>query len=130
MSYGLIGLAAERHPRSELLELLPRDSPGFRAFEHQLGRVGGGSTSAAMRSRGRTEKPPGAWTPDQVITMLIDAMNAGDFYVLCPDNEVTREVDARRIQWAAGDITENRPALSRWHPDYKTAFEQFLHAEK
>jgi predicted RND superfamily exporter protein len=30
--------------RSDLLELLPRDSPGVRAFEHQLGRVGGGST--------------------------------------------------------------------------------------
>lgn len=89
-----------------------------------------GSTFTGMTSRGRTEKPPGAWTPDQVIDMLIEAMNAGDFYVLCPDNEVTHEVDARRIQWAAGDITENRPALSRWHPDYKTAFEQFLHAEK
>ena len=89
-----------------------------------------GSTFTGMTSRGRTEKPPGAWTPDQVIDMLVEAMNAGDFYVLCPDNEVTREIDERRIQWAAGDITENRPALSRWHPDYKTAFEQFLHAEK
>ncbi len=29
---------------SDLLELLPRDSPGFQAFEHQLGRVGGGSS--------------------------------------------------------------------------------------
>jgi predicted RND superfamily exporter protein len=27
---------------ADLLELLPRDSPGVRAFEHQLGRVGGG----------------------------------------------------------------------------------------
>jgi NAD(P)-dependent dehydrogenase (short-subunit alcohol dehydrogenase family) len=89
-----------------------------------------GSTFTGMTSRGRTEKPPGAWTPDQVIDMLIDAMAVGDFYILCPDNEVTHEIDVRRIQWAAGDITENRPALSRWHPDYKTAFEQFLHAEK
>ena len=89
-----------------------------------------GSTFTGMTSRGRTEKPPGAWTPDQVIDLLIEAMSAGEFYVLCPDNEVTREVDVRRIQWAAGDIAENRPALSRWHPDYKTAFEQFLHAEK
>ena len=24
--------------------------------------------------------------------------------------------------WAAGDIVENRPALSRWHPDYAEAF--------
>lgn len=89
-----------------------------------------GSTFTGMTSRGRTAKPPGAWTPDQVIDVLIEAMSAGDFYVLCPDNEVTREIDERRIQWAAGDITENRPALSRWHPDYKAAFEQFLHAEK
>ena len=29
--------------RSELLELLPRESPGFKAFEHQLGRTGGGA---------------------------------------------------------------------------------------
>ena len=30
--------------RSDFLELLPRDSPGFIAFEHQLHRVGGGAT--------------------------------------------------------------------------------------
>jgi predicted RND superfamily exporter protein len=30
--------------RSDFLELLPRDSPGFQAYEHQLGRVGGGAT--------------------------------------------------------------------------------------
>jgi len=47
---------------------------------------------------------------------------------LCPDNDVTRAVDERRIAWGAGDIVENRPALSRWHPDYKDAFEQFLRA--
>ena len=30
--------------RTDLLELLPRDSPGFKALEHQWGRVGGGSS--------------------------------------------------------------------------------------
>ncbi len=83
-----------------------------------------------MTSRGRTEKPAGAWTPDQVIDMLIAGMNRGDFYILCPDNEVTREIDDRRILWAAGDITHNRPALSRWHPDHKGAFDRFLHSEE
>ena len=68
----------------------------------------------------------GAWTPDQVVDMLIEGMGQGDFYIICPDNEVTREIDNRRILWAAQDITENRPALSRWHPDYKEAFERFL----
>ena len=57
-------------------------------------------------------------------------MGKGDFYIICPDNEVTREVDNRRILWAAQDITQNRPPLSRWHPDYKDAFNAFLTAEK
>ena len=42
---------------------------------------------------------------------------------------MTREIDNRRILWAAQDITENRPALSRWHADYKDAFDKFLRAE-
>jgi NAD(P)-dependent dehydrogenase (short-subunit alcohol dehydrogenase family) len=85
-----------------------------------------GSTFTGMTSRGRTEKPPGAWVPDQVVDMLIEGMNRGDFYILCPDNAVTRDIDNRRILWAAQDITENRPALSRWHADHSAAFEQFL----
>ncbi len=85
-----------------------------------------GSTFTGMTSRGRAEKPPGAWIPDQVVDMLIAGMNRGDFYILCPDNDVTREIDNRRILWAAQDITENRPALSRWHPDYAEAFARLL----
>ena len=85
-----------------------------------------GSTFTAMTRGNRTEKPPGAWTPDQVIDMLIAGMNAGDFYILCPDNEVTREIDNRRILWAAQDIILNRPPLSRWHPQYAEEFKQFL----
>ncbi len=36
--------ASKLELRSDFLELLPRDSPSFRAFEHQLGRVDGGAT--------------------------------------------------------------------------------------
>jgi len=32
------------------------------------------------------------------------------------------EMDRARILWAAGDIIENRPPLSRWHPEYRDAF--------
>ena len=32
------------HPHTDLRELLPSDSPGLKAFEHQLGRVGGGAS--------------------------------------------------------------------------------------
>jgi NAD(P)-dependent dehydrogenase (short-subunit alcohol dehydrogenase family) len=103
-----------------------RNEDGARISAHLLIP---GSTFTGMTSRGRTEKPPGAWTPEQVVDMLIDGMNAGDFYILCPDNEVTRATDERRVLWAAQDIVLNRPALSRWHPDYKDAFAEFLHAE-
>jgi NAD(P)-dependent dehydrogenase (short-subunit alcohol dehydrogenase family) len=103
-----------------------RNEDGARITAHLLIP---GSTFTGMTSRGRSEKPPGAWTPDQVVDMLIEGMNKRDFYILCPDNEVTREVDNRRILWAAGDITHNRPALSRWHPDYKDSFDKFLRAE-
>lgn len=88
-----------------------------------------GSTFTAMTRGNRTEKPPGAWTPEQVVDMLVDGMNAGDFYIICPDNEVTREIDNKRVLWAAQDIILNRPPLSRWHPDYAEAFSAFLKAK-
>ena len=56
---------------------------------------------------------------------MIDSLRRGDFYILCPDNDVTRAADERRILWAAGDIVENRPPLSRWHADYQDAFAAF-----
>jgi NAD(P)-dependent dehydrogenase (short-subunit alcohol dehydrogenase family) len=104
-----------------------RNEEGNRISAHLLVP---GSTFTGMTARGRSEKPPGAWTPDQVIDMMVDSMGRGDFYIICPDNEVTREVDNRRILWAAEDIIRNRPPLSRWHPDYKDAFNAFLTAEK
>jgi hypothetical protein len=60
-----------------------------------------------------------------VIDYLLAAIGNGDFYVICPDGEVSPEEDRRRILWAAGDIVENRPPLSRWHPAYAEAFETF-----
>ncbi|WP_437737441.1 SDR family NAD(P)-dependent oxidoreductase [Sorangium sp. So ce1335] len=84
-----------------------------------------GYTFTGMTARG-PEKPAEAWTADQVVDMMIDSMGRGDFYILCPDNAVTREMDERRIQWAADDLIQNRPALSRWHPDYTEAFAAFM----
>jgi len=85
-----------------------------------------GSTFTGMTARGRTEKPPGSWTPDQVIDVLVDRMGNGDFYIICPDNDVTTDIDNRRILWGAEDIIRNRPPLSRWHPDYADEFAAFL----
>ena len=71
-------------------------------------------------------QPAGAWTPDQVAGALFDGLARGDFYILCPDNETTVDIDRRRMTWAMGDVIENRPALSRWHPDYKADFDSFM----
>jgi hypothetical protein len=88
-----------------------------------------GHVFTALTARGRTEKPPGAWTPEQTIDFMIARIDDGDFYILCPDNDVPRPLDERRILWAIGDIVENRPALSRWHPDYAEAFAKFAKGE-
>ena len=74
----------------------------------------------------RTEKPSGAWTPEQTAEFLFQSVERGDFYILCPDNDVSRELDEKRMAWAIGDIIENRPPLSRWHPDYAESFNLYI----
>jgi NAD(P)-dependent dehydrogenase (short-subunit alcohol dehydrogenase family) len=70
-------------------------------------------------------RPAGAWTSEQVVDYLLRAIDRGDFYILCPDNDVSTALDRKRIAWAAGDLVENRPPLSRWHSDYAAAFKKF-----
>ena len=75
---------------------------------------------------GVTEKPAAAWTGDQVVEFMLAGIAAGDFYILCPDNAVDRATDEKRMRWAADDIILNRPALSRWHPDYEAEFARYI----
>ncbi|HSU99342.1 MAG TPA: SDR family NAD(P)-dependent oxidoreductase [Roseiarcus sp.] len=102
-----------------------RNTEGCRVSAHLLIP---GFVFTAMTKGSRTEKPAAAWTPEQTVDFMLASMGKGDFYILCPDNDVPRELDERRILWAAGDIVENRPPLSRWHPDYKDAFATFAKA--
>jgi NAD(P)-dependent dehydrogenase (short-subunit alcohol dehydrogenase family) len=81
-----------------------------------------GFTYTGMIRKFMPEKPDAAWTSEEAIDHLLQRMTNGDFYILCPDNDVSRERDNKRIEWALGDIIHNRPALSRWHPDYADAF--------
>ncbi|WP_046862995.1 SDR family NAD(P)-dependent oxidoreductase [Microvirga massiliensis] len=104
-----------------------RTIPGCHVTAHLL--IPGFVFTGLTRARGVTERPPGAWTPDQVVDLLLPAMARGDFYILCPDNETTTEMDRKRIRWSAEDVIENRPALSRWHPDYEEAFDRFMRGE-
>jgi NAD(P)-dependent dehydrogenase (short-subunit alcohol dehydrogenase family) len=107
---------------TEALQHELRNTDGCRITAHLLIP---GHVFTGLTARGRTEKPPGAWTPEQTVDFMIKSLEAGDFYILCPDNDVPRSLDERRMLWAIGDIVENRPALSRWHPDYAEAFAAF-----
>jgi NAD(P)-dependent dehydrogenase (short-subunit alcohol dehydrogenase family) len=105
------------------------------ALEHELRNTGGARISAHLlipgfvftdlTRRDRTEKPAGAWTPEETAAFMIESLGRGDFYILCPDNDVPRSLDEKRMAWAMGDIIENRPPLSRWHPEWAEAFRKF-----
>ena len=84
-----------------------------------------GFTYTGMIQRFMPEKPAAAWTSEETVDYFIDRMAQGDFYILCPDNDVNEERDRRRAAWSLGDVIENRPALSRWHPDFADAFAKF-----
>lgn len=108
-------------------------------LQHSLRNVEGGQVSAhllvpgftftGMTRPGAGEKPAAAWTGEQVADFMLERMAAGDFYIICPDNDVSRETDNARMTWTMQDITQNRPPLSRWHPDYADAFAAFLKDE-
>lgn len=106
------------------------------ALAHELRTKEGAQVSAhlmipgwvhtGMTAAQGAPKPSGAWSADQAVNFMLAALERGDFYILCPDNDVSRGLDEKRIAWAAGDLIENRPALSRWHPDYAQAFKDYV----
>jgi hypothetical protein len=102
---------------AECLQHELRNTPDCLVTAHLL--VPGWTTT------GKREHKPGAWLPEQVVEVLEAGLQSGDFYLVCADNEVTPEMDRKRLLWAAGDVIEGRPPLSRWHPDYAEAFEEF-----
>ena len=108
---------------TEALQHELRNTAGCRLGAHLLIP---GFVFTGLTANGRSEKPAAAWTPEQTVDFMMTGLDAGDFYILCPDNDVARPIDERRIAWAAGDVIENRPALSRWHPDYAAAFADYM----
>lgn len=112
---------------TEALQHELRNTPECQVSAHLLIP---GFVFTGLTARGRTEKPAGAWTSEQTVDFMIERLAANDFYILCPDNDVPRKLDEKRMTWAMGDIVENRPALSRWHPDYADAFKAFVEGGK
>lgn len=108
---------------TEALQHELRNTAGCRITAHLLIP---GFVFTGLTAKGRTEKPAGAWTAEQTVNFMLMRLEAGDFYILCPDNDVPRALDEKRMLWAARDIVENRPPLSRWHPDHADAFAKFV----
>ena len=108
---------------TEALQHELRNTPDCKVTAHLLIP---GFVFTSLTANGRTVKPDGAWTPEQTVDFMLEGIERGDFYILCPDNEVDRATDEKRILWAAGDIVENRPPLSRWHPDFAEKFKATL----
>jgi NAD(P)-dependent dehydrogenase (short-subunit alcohol dehydrogenase family) len=106
------------------------------ALQHELRNTEGARISAHLLIPGfvftgltkgdRTEKPEAAWTSAQTVDFMMESLERGDFYILCPDNDVPRALDEKRMAWAIGDVIENRPPLSRWHKDHAEAFRAFI----
>ncbi|TGO59276.1 hypothetical protein BCON_0046g00200 [Botryotinia convoluta] len=72
------------------------------------------------------KKPKGAWSADQVTEYLQEKMGEGNFYIVCPDGDVSEEMDRKRMAWGAGDVVNGRLPLSRWREEYKEEFEEFV----
>jgi NAD(P)-dependent dehydrogenase (short-subunit alcohol dehydrogenase family) len=108
---------------TEALQHELRNTPNCQVNAHLLIP---GFVYTGLTANGRSEKPAGAWTPEQTVDFMMESLERGDFYILCPDNDVDRPTDERRMAWAMGDIIENRPPLSRWHPDFADAARDFI----
>jgi NAD(P)-dependent dehydrogenase (short-subunit alcohol dehydrogenase family) len=118
-AYNLSKAAVKSYTESLALEL--HKASGGRIATHLLipGFTFTGMTAAK-------DKPAGAWSAEQVVDFMLQSLARGDFYILCPDNAVDRATDEKRIRWAADDIIRNRPALSRWHPDFEAEFARYM----
>jgi len=75
-----------------------------------------------LTAKGRTEKPAGAWTPEQTVDFMIERVEAGDFTSCARTTMCRRRLDERRISLGGGRHRRKPPALSRWHPDYAEAW--------
>ncbi|CAF3418781.1 unnamed protein product [Rotaria sp. Silwood1] len=85
-----------------------------------------GYTYTGMTRGTLTSKPDSAWTPDQVASYMFEKIKQKQFYILCPDNAVTNEIDYKRMAWNLRDIIEGRPALSRWREETASDFAKYI----
>ncbi|KAK8086871.1 short chain dehydrogenase/reductase- variant [Apiospora phragmitis] len=91
------------------------------------GQPGGGrDTAAAAGAADGKKKPDAPWWPEDVVEYLEKKMTEKQFWVICPDNEVTEGMDKKRMAWSGGDVINGRPPLSRWREEYKEQAAEFM----
>jgi NAD(P)-dependent dehydrogenase (short-subunit alcohol dehydrogenase family) len=112
---------AALNAQTQLLAHDLRSRPGCEVSAHLL--VPGWTTN------GDNPHKPGAWLPEQVVDYLLAGLEREQFWIVCPDGETTAEMDRRRMLWHAYDPIRGRPALSRWHPDFKDEFDAWMTRE-
>jgi NAD(P)-dependent dehydrogenase (short-subunit alcohol dehydrogenase family) len=88
-----------------------------------------GSDEPHSHEKAIAKKPSGAWLPSQVAEYGFQKMADGKFYIICPDEDVTEELDQARMTWGASDWIEGRPALSRWDGTHKDKAAEWIKRE-
>lgn len=85
-----------------------------------------GNAPFAKEGEEKKEKPSGAWTPQQVVEYAEEKMAEGKFYIICPDNDVSEEMDKKRMLWDRLDLVQGRPPLTRWREDYEEQAKEWM----
>ena len=75
------------------------------------------------------KKPKGAWLPSTTAEYALEKIKEDKFYIICPDDDVSEELDQARMTWAMGDVVEGRSALSRWDEKYKDEAAEWIKNE-
>ncbi|KAI5254077.1 short chain dehydrogenase/reductase [Aureobasidium subglaciale] len=88
-----------------------------------------GNAGPIPDEKAKAKKPEGAWLGSQVAEYGVKKMCEGQFYIVCPDDDVSEELDKARMAYAVGDVVEGRPALSRWHEEYKDSAAEWIQKE-
>jgi short-subunit dehydrogenase len=92
---------------------------------HKLKQTQSGNVPGANK-----DKPDSAWSSAQVADLMYKKMDEGKFYIMCPDNDVSEELDKKRMLWSVGDIVNGRPPLTRWRPEFKEEVEEWMAKQK
>ncbi|KAI5926074.1 hypothetical protein F4810DRAFT_622889 [Camillea tinctor] len=113
-----------------LAEHLSYDLRGLRPAVAVHLLVPGWTWTGLAGAAGGGPKPAAAWAPEQVVQYLEAKMAEGQFWVLCPDGDVTVAMDRARMLWNANDAVLGRPPLSRWREEFKGEFQAWMEREQ